>query len=53
MDNVDTDNNTFQAAPSAGPVVHEWYDTPFKYRYPTTDLADFESSLLTITMLLF
>merc|ERR1712037_507940 len=22
----------FQAAPSAGPMVHEWYDTPYKYR---------------------
>ena len=24
--------NAFQAAPSAGPMVHEWYDTPLKYR---------------------
>ena len=27
-------NFTPQAAPSAGPMVYEWYDTPSKYRWP-------------------
>merc|ERR1740128_627621 len=31
-----------QVAPSAGPMVHEWYDTPFKYRKGLLDEAELE-----------
>merc|ERR1711990_1315112 len=31
-----------QAAPSAGPMVHEWYDTPLKYRKGLLDETELE-----------
>merc|ERR1711874_165689 len=31
-----------QAAPLAGPMVHEWYDTPLKYRKGLLDETELE-----------